>query len=210
MMKSGYAESTLVAMLVATLLLMLAGCGTVSISGTKGVVNLYNLTPKSTFAKNLPHVDWKLVVMEPIVTGGLDSKRIALRPKPTELKYFAESRWTDRAPQMVQTLLIESFTNSNRIAIVGRDIIGLRPDYVLKGVLREFQAEYFHGSAEPVIRVRLNAMLIDQSRREIVASESFETAIASTGTDMDSIILAFDMALGKVLRRTVEWTLAKP
>lgn len=203
---SGYAKSTI----LTTLLFLLAGCGALSLTGAKGVVNLYNLTPKSTFAKNLPQVDWKLVVMEPIVTGGLDSRRIALRPKPTKLQYYAEANWTDRPAQMIQTLLIESFTNTNRIAFVGRDAISLRPDYVLKGQLREFQAEYFHKSAEPLVRVRLNATLIDQSRREIIASESFEAAVTSEGTDMDSIILAFDMALGKVLRRTVEWTLARP
>jgi cholesterol transport system auxiliary component len=206
MMKLDYVKLTM----MATLLLVLAGCGTIEIPGTKEAVNLYNLTPKSTYAKILPDVDWKLVVAEPVVSAGLNNKRIALRPKPTELQYFADANWTDRTSQMIQTLLIESFTNSGHIAIVGRDVIGLRPDYVLRGELREFHAEYFHGSAEPLVRVRLIALLIDQSTRQIVASESFEAAIKSTGTDMDSIILAFDTALGKVMRRTVEWTLTTP
>lgn len=205
-MKPGNFKSTL----VATLLLMLAGCSTISISGEKGPTNLYNLTPKSTFAHDLPHVDWKLVIAEPIAAGGLDSKRIALRPKPTELKYFADASWTERAPQMIQTLLIESFINSDHIAVVGRDAVNLRPDYILNGELREFQAEYFHDADEPIIRVRLDVMLIDQSRKEIGASKSFEAAITSTGTDMASIIVAFDMALGKILRRIVEWTLTRP
>ena len=204
-MKSGNVKSAIVAML----LLILTGCSTISISGEKGATNLYNLTPKSTFT-DLPHVDWKLAVAEPVATAGLDSKRIALHPNPTEVKYFADASWTERAPQMIQTLLLESFTHSDDITLVGRDAVSLRPDYILKSELREFQAEYFHGSAEPLIRVRLNATLIDQSRQEIVATESFEAAVASTGTDMSSIILAFDMALGKVMRRTVEWTLTKP
>lgn len=199
-----------ISIIVATLLIVLAGCGTISISGEKGVVNLYNLTPKSTFSNNLPHVNWKLVIEEPIATGGLNSKRIALHPKPTELKYFADASWTERTPLMIQTLLIESFTNSGHIATVGRDAISLQPNYILKGELREFQAEYFHGTAEPLVRVRLNAILFDPSRQEIVASDSFEAAVLSTATNMDAIILAFDIAMGKVLRRTVEWTLATP
>lgn len=205
MKTSGYVKLSI----LATLMLVITGCGPLALTGAKGTVNLYNLTPKNTFSDNLPHVSWKLVVLEPIVTGGLDSRRIALRPKPTKLQFFSDANWTDRTAPMIQTLLIESFSNSNRIAFVGRDTISLRPDYLLKGELREFQAEYFHGSAKPLIRVRLNATLIDQSRREIVASESFEAAVVSTDTDMDSIILAFDMALGKVLRRTVEWTLTR-
>lgn len=79
-----------ISIIVATLLFILAGCGTISISGEKGMVNLYNLTPKSTFADDLPHVDWKLVVAEPVATGGLDSKRIALRPN---LKYLMPVNW---------------------------------------------------------------------------------------------------------------------
>ncbi|MZR31578.1 ABC-type transport auxiliary lipoprotein family protein [Sneathiella litorea] len=206
MMKSEHSIS----FIVATLLIVLTGCGTISISGDKGVVSLYKLTPKSTFSDDLSDVDWKLVIEEPVATGGLDSKRIALHPKPTELKYFADASWTERTPRMIQTLLIESFTNSGHIATVGRDTIGLRPNYILKGELREFQAEYFHGTAEPLVRVRLNAILFDPSQQEVVASESFEAAILSTATNIDAIILAFDTALGKVLRRTVEWTLAKP
>jgi cholesterol transport system auxiliary component len=205
-MKSGFFKSAI----VTTLFLILAGCGTISIPGTKGTVNLYNLTPKNTFNENLPYANWKLIVEEPITSGGLDSKRIALHPQPTEVKYFADARWTERAPEMIQTLLIESFTNSDRIATVGRNSASLRPDFILKGELREFQAEYFHGTAEPLVRVRLNAMLIDQFRQKVVASKNFEATVASSGTDMSSIILAFDMALGKVLRETVEWTLTRP
>lgn len=193
--------------LVSFSLLLLVGCGSIEIGGKKNVVSLFNLTPKSTFAKDLPHVNWTLVVDKPVAMGGLDSKRIALHPTPTEQKYFADAQWTARAPQMIQTLLIESFTNSNRIAIVGRDKVSLRPDYVLKSELREFQAEYHHGMPEPMVSVRLNLLLVDQATRQVVASKDFHASVKSPGTDMKSIILGFDMALGKVMRKTVEWAL---
>jgi len=54
-------------------------------------LNLYNLTPKSTFSDDLPEVSWQLVIEEPLAAGGLDSSRIAMRPAPTELKYFADA-----------------------------------------------------------------------------------------------------------------------
>lgn len=170
--------------------------------------NLYNLTPKSTFAIELPEVEAQIVVAEPLAAGGLDSNRIALRPTSTELKYYARARWTERAPKMIQTLLIESLENTDRIVSVGRQAIGLRSDYDLKTELREFQAEYFGDvGGNPNIRVRLNAKIIAQPRQTIIASRSFESYLPATGSDIGSIVVGFDEALGKVLKETVAWTL---
>ena len=57
------------------------------------------------------------------------------------------------------------------------------------------------------MRVRINAKLIRQPRREIVASQTFEYTAQAVGTGTRAAIIAFDEALGKVLRRVVEWTL---
>ncbi len=62
---------------------------------------------------------------------------------PTSADYYANAAWTDRAPLMIQTLLVESLENSRRIVGVGRDPLSVRPTYVLQSELREFQAEYF-------------------------------------------------------------------
>jgi len=190
----------------------------VVLSGCEGLVptlggppaNLYTLTPKNTFAKELRRVRWQLVVDEPLASGGLNIDRIALRHSPTELKYFARARWTERAPRMVQTLMVESFENSGAIVAVGRKAIGLRSDYNLITELREFQAEYFESDGVPTVRVRLNAKLVKQPRRAIVASRTFESTIKSKGKAMRHVIRAFDQALGKVLRHTVEWTIKIP
>ena len=172
--------------------------------------NLYTLTPKNTFTKGLPQASWQLVVEEPVASGGLNVDRIALRAAPTELKYFARARWTERAPRMLQTLLVESFENSGAIIAVGRKAIGLRSDYNLKTEMREFQAEYFSPDGIPTIRVRLNAKLVQLPRRSIIASKTFEAATKAEGTDIQQVIRAFDKSLGKVLRHTVEWTLQEP
>ena len=168
---------------------------------------LYNLTPKSTFPGSLQRVTWQLIIEEPVAAGGLDSSRIALRPRPTELQYFADARWTERAPRMIQTLLVESFENTEKIVAVGRQDIGLRSDINLKIELREFQAEYFEGVDRPRVRVRLNAKLIRQPRQEIVASKSFETLVPfEANSGMQPIIGAFDLALGRVMKQLIEWT----
>jgi cholesterol transport system auxiliary component len=52
--------------------------------------------------------------------------------------------------------------------------------------------------------------LVQLPQRTIIASKTFEAAVKSEGTEIRQVIRAFDQALGKVLRHTVEWTLRKP
>lgn len=168
---------------------------------------VFTLTPKNSFRPDLPAVKWQLVVEEPVSAGGLDTNRIVIQPTPFELKYMADSRWSERTPRMVQTLLVESFENTGRIVSVARQSVGLRSDYNLKSELREFQVELADGQGSPVIRVKLNAKLIRQPKQEIVASRNFEEAVPAKSMAIRDIVVAFDDSLGKVLRRAVEWTL---
>jgi len=167
---------------------------------------LYRLTPKSTFDNDLPDVHWQLVVDTPLADAGIDSTRIALQRSPTQLEYYARATWSDRAPVMVQTLMIESFENSRRIVAVGRDVVSLRADFVLKTELREFQAEYY-GDPMPRAHIAITARLVQLPRRAIIGTQTFESSVPATADTLDNIVVAFDDALGKVLRRIVIWTL---
>ncbi|MCP4250295.1 MAG: hypothetical protein GY778_24900, partial [bacterium] len=152
---------------------------------------LSRLTPKSSFHDDLPTVGWQLVLEAPLADASLNTTRIALQRNPMQLEYYARSGWTDRAPLMVQTLMIESFENSGKIVAVGRETVGLRPDYVLKTELREFQSEYFGGGL-PQVRVAMNAKLVKMSSRIIVASESWDYVVDTSADRTDEVIQAFD------------------
>ena len=167
---------------------------------------LYVLTPKSTFSPDLPQVNWQLTVFVPSADAALNTQRIALRRSPISLEYYARANWVDSTPQMVQRLLVESFENSGRIVSIGRHSVTLRADYSLLTDLREFQAEYV-GNGPPRVRVRLNAKLIRMPQREILAHETFEFVEQAPSEDLKSIVSAFDVALGRTLKRIVEWTL---
>lgn len=170
--------------------------------------NLYTLSPKTSFRADLPKVDFQLVVEEPYAAGGLDTHRIAIYTTPYEVKYYAEARWAERVPRMVQTLLVESFENTGKIVSVGRQSVGLRSDFNLKSELREFQAELKEGSnGVPEVLVGLNSKLISQARAQIVASVNFDRRVKAKGNSLPAVIEAFDEALGHVLRETVQWTL---
>lgn len=185
--------------------LLLAGC-TRLLPGSGPPPSLYQLSPKSTFSERLPRVDWQLTVEVPFASTALNTARIAIQQSPTQIDYYARASWTDRAPLMVQTLMVESFENSRRIVGIGRDAIGLRSDFVLKTELREFQVEAYHPDSGQV-HVSLDAKLVKMPERTIVAAAEFMEMAAADVDDLNTVIPAFDQALGGLLKRLVEWTL---
>ena len=185
----------------------LAAAGCVNVTpGGKEPARLFTLSPKSTFSKQLPTTDRHLNVDMPSAGTALNTPKIALRRGAFALDYYARATWVDRAPAMVQTLLVESFDNTRKIVSVTGRPLAPQADYSLVTELREFQAEY-DGDGPPAVRVRINARLVKLPRRTVVAAKSAEHVERAKGTDLDSIINAFDEALGRVMRRIVEWTL---
>jgi cholesterol transport system auxiliary component len=186
--------------------LAVGGCAAALQLAAPAPPRLYELTPKSTFADDLPPVDSRLSVEVPTATAGLNSARIALRPTPTTLEYYAGASWIDVVPIMVQNLVLESFDNTGRIDVLGQEVVGVRADLALLLHVREFQAEY-EGAGPPEVRVRLQARLIRLPRRTSLAATSEEFVVRAANTSVPAIVTAFDEAFGKALKRIVEWTL---
>ncbi|MCA8929745.1 MAG: membrane integrity-associated transporter subunit PqiC [Alphaproteobacteria bacterium] len=185
--------------------LALAGCESL-LPGQGPPPRLYRLTPKTTYP-DLPRVAWQLVVEPPAAQASIDTPRIGLMLSPVRFDYYAQANWVDRAPLMVQSLIIESFDNSHAIVAVGRESIGLRPDYVLKSELREFQAESLDD--RHIVNVALHFKLVQMPERVIVASAAFGKVVEAPLDQMGPVIEAFDEALGKVLKDVVVWTLTE-
>ena len=188
-----------------------AGLGTLNAVATP--TDLYQLTPKSTFASNLPRLSQQIVVEEPTATAAVNTDRIAVQPNPLQIQYLPRERWVDRAPVIVQTLLIESFENSNRVAAVGRSTTGLRADYSIVTDLREFQASVpqapLPGGEALEVTVRLNMKVVEEFEDRIIASKSFERVTYAATEDPTAIVEAFDRALGSTMRNAVEWSVRR-
>jgi cholesterol transport system auxiliary component len=185
---------------------LLGGCAQL-ITQAENPPNLFWLTPKSTFGDDLVPVSFQLAVDQPYAPAALNNQRIALMNSPVQVQYYARANWTDRVPDMVQGLIVESFENSGMISSVGRQSSGLRSNFILLPEVREFQAEYFDGATIPTAHVRINVKLIKMPDRSIIANESFEATVLADSETMYDIVKAFDLALGKVLKNLVRWTL---
>lgn len=194
---------------LAAALALLAACS--PLPGLQEPPRLYTLTPADAFPRGIAPVSEQLLIEAPAAAAGLDTARIALRTAPTNLDYFANVNWTDRAPAMIQNLMVESFERSRAINAVGRESSALRADWILRPELRDLQAEYPGDPTRtaPVARVGINVKLIAAQRRAIEASETFEAAIPAKDASFSSVIEAFDQALEQVLAASVVWTLGR-
>ena len=185
----------------------LAGCA--SVLGGAPPPQLYTLSavPAADFPPSLPKSKGQLLVEVPAASGGLDTERVALMHTPTTLDYFAGAAWTDRAPVMVQSLLVESFENTGKIGAIGREGLALRADYVLKPELREFTAVYSGANDPPTVRVRLGLKLLRMSDRQLVDQRSVEAEERAQQNSITSVVDAFNAALHRAMRDAVTGTL---
>jgi cholesterol transport system auxiliary component len=184
----------------------LAGCALLEAPEPQ---DLYTLTPKSTFDPGLPAVYWQLAVEAPVAAANLNTGRIAIAMTPTSTDYYAKAAWTDRAPLMVQTRIVDSFEFTKKIVAVARDSIGLRANYILQPDLRNFEAMYYYGQP-PIVRVRIIAKLARMPDRQIIGVASFERCVRARADKIPRVVEAFDQAAGGVIKQLVAWTLRTP
>lgn len=171
--------------------------------------DLYTITPKSTFEPNMPDVYWQLAVETPVSSANLNTGRIAIAMSPTSSDYYSKTAWTDRAPLMVQTRIVDSFENSKKIVAVARESVALRANYVLQPDLRNFEAMYFYGGT-PIVKVKLVVKLVRMPERQIIGVATFERCVRARADKVPKVVEAFDQALGSVMKQLVNWTLKTP
>ena len=188
---------------------LVSGCtGLATLKTVTEPTDLYDLTPKSTYPDDLPSITAQVVVEEPTAASSVNTDRIAVKPNPFQVQYFPNARWVDRAPLLVQTLLLESLENTGKVGAVGRQAIGLSSDYTLVTDLREFQA--LRGTTEEsplTVIVQLNIKIVREPRGLIVASQSFASDVVAPSTQMADVVQAFDVALGRTMGQAVDWAI---
>lgn len=187
---------------------LLAGCGGIFSDTPRRP--LYQLRAPVAFGARLRPVSAQLLVALPSAPSGLDTARVALSRAPMSLDYFADAEWTDSAPVLVQSALLDGFEKSGAVPAVGRDNAGLRADFILETDLRDFTAVYDSPNAPPRVTVALILKLIKIPERKIVAQRSVRRQQPAAGTTIPDIVQAFNTALGGAVEEAVRWAVSVP
>jgi cholesterol transport system auxiliary component len=184
---------------------LLAGLAACQLPGSRPPPREFRLTPKTTFDA-LPTVSWSLTIGRPESSPAIDTTRIAVVRSGVEIEYYANALWVDRPSAMLQPILVQSFRNSGAIAVVGGDRAAFRPDFVLNTDIVAFYSLHAEGTT-PEARVDIACSLIQMPRRNVVGATEIGRTVPAIGSDLIAVTAAFDDALGKVVKRVVEWTL---
>ncbi|MEO6064472.1 MAG: ABC-type transport auxiliary lipoprotein family protein, partial [Lysobacterales bacterium] len=119
-----------------------------------------------------PAVTWQLLVDVPNAAEPVASQRIVLKPGARAYGVFEKARWTDRAPELLQALLIEGFEDSSRVIGVGRMSSSVGGDIALIGELRAFEAE-FPDQGQAYARITFSAKLVHYSSSRVLTARVF-------------------------------------
>lgn len=189
----------------ASLIVALSGCGPlISLGGDSKPPTLYSLTPPrpADDAEKRAPLDATLVISEPAASDAIDSRRIALKPSDLEVRYYSGVRWTDRAPRLMQTLLVSSF--SGTVTTAAADTMPVTPTYRLTSRLIAFEARYPRPKA-PVATVEMELQLYSTRPLSLVATTRITSEKAAASDRSAAISGAFNAAAQDVASQAVTW-----
>ncbi len=176
----------------------LSGCGSLVDLPGKGpgaaLYNLRNAVPVSS-AKGGRVLNVQVTIAEPVADRDLDTDRIALMPTDRRIDYYADAKWSDRAPSVVQSLLLATLQNTGRLPALGRPG-GMTADVALMGELDRFEA---HGTSRPEVSIALNLRLITQPGGRLIRAQRFSQNAQAAGSDVESVVAAFESAMSTIL-----------
>lgn len=186
---------------------ILAGCGSlIELSASGPAPSLYNLRPPAGVPDYPDDGEPPLFLFgEPTAVGGLNTNRVARRPSPTELQYFAAARWTERLPLMAESVFVEAFEASGVKTISTRESAGVPADYRIQIEIRAFEAEFYGGTTQPDVHVRLMVKIVRLGPLEVVASKEFAARVGADSGQLSPVIDAFEAAMHSVVEEAIVW-----
>ena len=149
-----------------------------------------------------------LTVARPRASRALDTDRIAVVPAPRRFDYYADVRWAEPAPQMLQQSLVAALEASARFSGVVAAPARAPSDLMLDVEVRHFEAVTSSPGAMPEVRVQLQTSLIDMRRAARVTSFVSEARVTAADNRRGAIVAAFDQASARVITDVVERTAA--
>ncbi len=162
---------------------------------------IYDLTAPRVFPPITTTPSGQLSVAEPTAVLMFDTQKILVRPSGAEGPTFANARWSDNIPKLLQARIIQSFENANLLRSVARPTENLTASHQLLIDIRSFQLSL---SPTPAAEVEFAAKILGDNGR-IADARIFRAAVAPAATDARGAAAALDEAFGKAAVELVAW-----
>ena len=146
-----------------------------------------------------------IVVARPRAAAALDTDRIAVVFAGSRFDYYADARWAESAPQMLQQNLVAALAASGQFGGGVMTAPARVPAELLLDVeLRRFEAvttgaDAAAAGAAPIVHVQVQVSLVDSRRAARVTSFVSEAAVPAAGNRLGAVVAAFDRATAQVV-----------
>ncbi len=146
-----------------------------------------------------------IAVARPRAATALDTDRIAVQSAGNRFEYYADARWAESAPQMLQQNLVSALAATAQFSGGVMTAPARVPTELLLDLeLRRFEvvtagADAAASGAAPVVHVQVQASLVDSSRAARVTSFVSEANVPATENRLQAVVAAFDRANAQVV-----------
>lgn len=145
-----------------------------------------------------------LVVSRPRTSATLDTDRIATMPSTNRFDYYADARWSETAPQMLQHALVDALTADGRFEAVLAAPARVPTEMMLALELRRFESVTTGAAGMPVVYVQMQANLVDSRSSARITSFVSEASAGASENRLAAVITAFDEASAAVIGDIVQ------
>ena len=146
----------------------------------------------------------QLGINMPLIDEALDNNRVALLINNREYRYWKDATWTARVPELVQRWLIASFESDGRIFVSADDVDGFLADYRLGSYIREFNI-IAGDNGTYAAAFAITSRLVDLRDGKVIAVFNRRYEQPAAGSDLASIMTAFDKITGQGLGDLADW-----
>lgn len=197
------------AAVAASLLVVIAGCANALLGPEVEPPETYRLgAPAVTAAA--ARLPLALTVSRPRAAESLDTDRIAVVQPGLRFDHYYGIRWSEPAPQMLQSLMVSALQASGRFETVLSAPSRVPTDLLLDVELQRFEAHYATPGGAPVARVQMQLTLVDARRGLRLSSVAASGESPAVADRRGEVMAAFERATSDALGAAAAWLAAVP
>lgn len=144
--------------------------------------------------------DTSVKVIRPHAPASLAGARIAVQKPGAHFDYYANARWVDDVPVMIESALVDALRSAGNFADVESDAAPFQATYLLNCEIADFQAQYpDDAGGPPTAVVDLDCTLGRRSDRRIVHRINGRGTARARTDRMEAVVAAFGVAASSAL-----------
>jgi cholesterol transport system auxiliary component len=142
-------------------------------------------------------------VLRPSASPGLVGSRIAVMRPGARIDYYANARWVEEAPVLLQSQIIDALRTGGRFVTVESDSQPFAAQYLLSVDIANFQAQYTEAGV-PTVFVTLNCTLGRRTDRSIIVSFTAQGTAPASTDHLQAVVSAFTSATSQAMQQIAE------